>query len=225
MKELTDLQFAVVLTLPVLVFLLALVIYPLGYSLWLSTQKVTFFGGLKFTFVGLENYKNAFSSPDFWNGLGISMRFMAESLVLTMGIGLIIALILNQTYRFNGLIRSLVILPWAVSRYATGILFKYVFRGKSGVLTVLAYAVGIEKSFDLLNKNIVVEALSIGNSWNLAPLVGFFLLASMQSIPTRLYDLAKIDNMGIFKQFWHVTMPTHPIYLVHIRKYYCGIVS
>ena len=84
MKELTDLQFAVVLTLPVLVFLLALVVYPLGYSLWLSTQKVTFFGGLKFNFIGLENYKIAVTSPDFWSGLVISMRFMAESLVLTM---------------------------------------------------------------------------------------------------------------------------------------------
>jgi len=207
MKELTDLQFAVVLTLPVLVFLLALVVYPLGYSLWLSTQKVTFFGGLKFTFIGLENYRQAISTPDFWKGLGISMRFMAESLVLTMAIGLAIALILNQTHHLGGLVRSLTILPWAVSRYATGILFKYFFRGKSGVLTMLAYAVGIERSFDMLNKDIVVEALAIGNSWNLAPLVGFFILASMQSIPSRLYDLAKIDNMGVFKQFWHVTLP------------------
>lgn len=207
MKGLTDLEFAVVLTLPTIAFLLTLVAYPLGYSIWLSTQKVTFFGGLKFSSVGLGNYAKALSTPDFWHSLGVSMRFMAESLVLTMAIGLAIALILNQTYRFGGLVRSLVILPWGVSLYATGILFKYFLRGKSGFLTALAYAVGIEKSVDMLNKNIVVESLAIGNSWNLAPLVGFFIFASMQSIPKGLYALAKIDNMGVLKQFWHVTLP------------------
>lgn len=207
MKELTNLQFAVVLTLPIIVFLLTLVAYPLGYLIWLSTQEVTFFRGLKFSSVGLGNYAKVLSMPAFWHSLGVSIRFTAESLVLTMTIGLAIALILNQTYYFSGLVRSLAILPWAVSRYATGILFKYFFRGKSGLMTFLAYTVGIEKSVDMLNKDTVIEALAIGNSWNLAPLVGFFILASMQSIPTRLYDLAKIDNMGVFEQFWHVTLP------------------
>lgn len=207
MRELTDLQFAIVLTTPIIIFLLALVVYPLGYSLWLSSQKVNFFGGLSFKYIGPENYKTAISSPGFWNGLVVSIRFMVESLILTMGVGLGIALILNRTYRFGGIIRSLSILPWAVSRYATGILFKYFFRGKSGIFTFLAFAMGIEESVDLLNKNVVVEALSIGNAWNLAPLVGFFILANMQSIPSGLYDLAKIDNLGWFQQFWHVTLP------------------
>lgn len=207
MRELTDLQFALLLTLPVIVFLLALVVYPLGYAIWLSLHNVTFFGGVNLRFVGLENYASALQSAGFWNGLVVSLRFLIESLVLTMLVGLGMALILNYEYRFSGLIRSLSILPWAVSRYATGILFKYVFRGKSGVLTALAYIFGINQTVDMLNKDVVVESLAIGNVWNLAPLVGFFLLASMQTIPERLYDLARIDNLGALERFWHVTMP------------------
>jgi len=224
MKELSDLQFAVLLTLPVLIFLLAMVVYPLAYSLWLSTQKVTFFGGLKFTYIGLDNYIQAINTANFWHGLRVSMQFMVESLILTMGVGLGIALVLNQSYRFNGLIRSITILPWAVSLYATGILFKYFFRGKSGFLTYLMYAVGIEKSIDMLDKSVVIESLVIGNSWNLAPLVGFFILASMQSIPTRLYDLAKIDSMGVIKQFWHVTVTPYSLYSFCFCEYRRGII-
>ena len=153
MRELSDLQFAVVLTLPVLLFLLALVVYPLGYAIWLSAQKTTFLGGLKFHVVGLENYIRAITSDSFWNSVWVSMRFMIESLVLTMTIGLVIALILNYQFRFSGLIRSASILPWAISAYATGILFKYLLRGKSSFLTFLSFGLGFDQVIDMLNKN------------------------------------------------------------------------
>ena len=71
MRELSDLQFALILSLPVLVFLLTLVIYPLGYSIWLSTRKNNFSGGLKFHESGFDNYIFALSAPSFWNSLKV----------------------------------------------------------------------------------------------------------------------------------------------------------
>ena len=207
MRELSDLQFAVILTLPVLIFLLALVVYPIGYSIWLSAHKTTFLGGLKFHSVGLDNYIGAISSDSFWNGVWVSMRFMIESLVLTMTIGLGIALILNYPFKLSGLIRSVSILPWAISAYATGILFKYLLRGKSGFLTFVSYGLGFDQVIDMLNRNTVVESLALGNAWNMAPLVAFFVLAGLQTIPSRLYDLAKIDEFNVFERFYHVTFP------------------
>jgi multiple sugar transport system permease protein len=207
MRELTDFQFALILTLPILAFLLALVLYPLGYAMWLSFQKTTFLGGLKFHFIGLQNYSAALSSADFWNSVVVSLRFTMESLILTMAIGLGIALILNQSFPGKGIVRSLSILPWAISAYATGILFKYLLRGKSSILTALSYAFGFNVVIDLLDQHTVVESLALGNAWNMAPLVAFFLLANMQTIPSSLYDLAKIDKMSLFQQFRYVTLP------------------
>lgn len=207
MRELSDLQFALILSLPVLVFLLALVIYPIGYSIWLSTQKTTFLGGLKFHAVGFGNYIAALSEPSFWNSVKVSMRFLIESLVLTMVIGVMMALILNCEFKLSGLIRSISIIPWAISAYATGILFKYLLRGKSGFLTFLSYILGFDQTVDMLNKNTVVESLALGNAWNMAPLVAFFVLAGLQTIPTGLYDLAKIDKFNAFERFRHVTLP------------------
>jgi len=205
--ELSNLQFAVLLTLPVVVFLLVVIAYPLGYSLWVSFREVTFFGGFQTTFVGGQNYIDVFRSPAFWDSVIISLRFTVTSVILTLLIGLGISLVLAEPFRGKGLVRTLVILAWAMSRYGAAITFRYFWRGKSGFLTSLSYLLGFNTTIDLLNKNTVLEALAIGNAWNLAPLVAFFLLANIETIPSRLYDLAKIDRLGIFKRFFYVTLP------------------
>ena len=205
--ELSNLQFAVLLTLPVVVFLMTVIAYPLGYSLWVSLREVTFFGGFQTTFVGGQNYIDVFRSPAFWDSVIISLRFTVTSVILTLLIGLGISLVLAEPFRGKGLVRTLVILAWAMSRYGAAITFRYFWRGKSGFLTSLSYLLGFNTTIDLLSKNTVLEALAIGNAWNIAPLVAFFLLANIETIPSRLYDLAKIDRFGIFKRFFYVTLP------------------
>jgi multiple sugar transport system permease protein len=207
MAELSNLQFAVMLTLPVVMFLLVVIGYPLGYSVWVSFQEVTFFGGFQTTFVGGQNYIDVFRSPAFWDSVIISLRFTVTSVILTLLIGLGISLVLAEPFRGKGLVRTLVILAWAMSRYGAAITFRYFWRGKSGFLTSLSYLLGFNTTVNLLNQHTVLEMLAIGNAWNMAPLVAFFLLANIETIPSRLYDVAKIDRLGIFKRFFYVTLP------------------
>ena len=206
-KELTNLQFALVLTIPVVIFLVSIIIYPLVYSIWVSFHEITFFGGFNTKFVGLNNYKKILESPKFWQSLIVSFRFTVESVVLTMLIGLGIALALSRTFPGRKIIRSLVILPWAVSYYGSGMMFKYLWRGGTGLPTALAYIFGFDTRINILGERTVIEALAIGNAWNLAPLVAFFLLANIETIPLRLYDMAEIDHMGPFRRFYYVTLP------------------
>lgn len=206
-KELSNFQFALLLSLPVFIFLVATIIYPLAYALWASFHQISFFGGYRTVFVGLQHYATLWHSADFWYSLGLSLRFTAESVLLTLLIGLGIALTLAKSFPGKGIIRSFAILPWAVSRYGVGIMFKYLWRGYSGLPTALAYFLGAETRIDMLGQHTVIESLAIGNAWNLAPLVAFFLLANIETIPTRLYDMAEIDHLGIFKRFFYVTLP------------------
>ena len=207
MARLSNLQFALLLTLPVVVFLLVVIAYPLGYAVWVSFQRVTFFGGLRMEFIGVQNYVDVFQSPAFWDAVIISLRFTVESVILTLLIGLGIALVLAQPFRGKKLVRTLVILAWAVSRYGVATMFRYFWRGRTGFITAMSYLLGINVTVDPLSVKTVVEMLAIGNAWNMAPLVAFFLLASMETIPSRLYDLAKMDRFGMFKRFYHVTLP------------------
>ncbi|MCP4306922.1 MAG: sugar ABC transporter permease, partial [bacterium] len=133
--ELSNFSFALLLALPVLVFLLLVVAYPLGYALWMSTHDITFFGGYRTEFVGLEHFVEILDKTSFWKSVRVTVRFTVESVVLTMVLGLIFALILNRPMRFAGLMRTLVILPWCVSLYGTGIMFSQLAKGQTGLGT------------------------------------------------------------------------------------------
>ncbi len=205
--ELSNLQFSLLLALPVLVFLLLVVAYPLGYALWMSFHEIVFFGGYKAAFVGLDNFVDVLTDKKFQKSVWITIRFTTESVILAMIIGLLLALVLNRPMRFGGLVRTVVILPWCVSLYGTGVMFSYLAKGQTGIGTALAFAFGINDDVNFVNRDWVIEVLAIGNAWNMAPLVAFFLLANLKTIPRRLYDLAAIDQMSRFEVFRNVTLP------------------
>lgn len=206
-RELSNLQFALVLALPVLLFLVVVVAYPLGYALWMSTEKIVFFGGYKASFVGLANYAKVLGSDNFWWSAWVTLRFTIESVALAMTAALGLALVLERPWPLRGLIRTLVILPWCVSLYGTGVLFAYLAKGQTGFGTALNAALGGTGAVNWVNRDWVIEVLAVGNAWNMAPLVAFFLLANMAMIPRRLYDLAATDRLTAFETFRLVTLP------------------
>ena len=206
-RELSDLQFALVVALPVLAFLIIVVAYPLGYAMWMSVHRIVFFGGYRASFVGLDNFAKVLESKAFWWSSWVSIRFAAESVLLAMGMGLGLALVLNRRLPLSGLVRTLVILPWCVSLYGAGIMFANLARGQTGIGTSLLNAFGGTGDLNLLNRDTVIEVLAVGNAWTMAPFVALFLLAVLKTIPKRLYDLAAIDRMTPFETFRHVTLP------------------
>ncbi|MCP4384232.1 MAG: sugar ABC transporter permease [Hyphomicrobiales bacterium] len=205
--ELSNFSFALLLALPVLVFLLLVVAYPLGYALWMSMHDITFFGGYRAEFVGFEHFVDILDKTSFWKSVRVTVRFTVESVLLTMVLGLSFALILNRPMRFAGLMRTLVILPWCVSLYGTGIMFSQLAKGQTGLGTAIAAAFGGTDAVNFINRDWVIEVLAIGNAWNMAPLVAFFLLANLKTIPTRLYDLAAVDRLSPLETFLNVTLP------------------
>jgi ABC-type sugar transport system permease subunit len=205
--ELSNLQFALLFTLPVILFLVVIVAYPLLYAAWMSLHAIRFFGGYSATFVGFDHFATIWSTPEFWRATWVSLRFTVESVVLSLGFGLAIALILAQRFPASGVVKTIAILPWAVSIYAVGIMFSYFWRSGTGFVSAIANLVGDAGPVAIINANNVVEILALGHAWHLAPLVAFFLLANLQSIPERLYDLADLDKQGVFGKFYYVTLP------------------
>lgn len=206
-RELSDLQFALAVTVPVLLFLLVVVAYPLGYAFYMSVHDIRFFGGYSAQFVGFENYAEVLGDDAFWRALGLTVHFTVATVLLGLLIGLGLAIVLRDLPPGWTWLRALIILPWAVSPYGTGIFFAYLGRGQTGVGTALASALGFEQDINFISANWVIEYLAFGNAWNMAPLVAFFLLANMLTIPKRLYHLAELDRMNRFERFWHVTLP------------------
>jgi len=211
--ELTPQQFAMILSLPVIIFMLLIMAYPFGYALWLSFREVSLFGGFSTQYVGLQNYSEALGSKRFWRAMSTTFRFVGFSVIFAVSIGLALALLMNKVKRGLAVLGTIIILPWSVSLYGAGVMWQYLVRGQTGFVTALVNNItgttdtqsAIE--YSLLKKEWIVELIALANAWNLAPLVAFFLLANLKTIPKRLYDLATIDKLSTWQKFIHVTLP------------------
>ena len=202
-----NLRFALLIIVPTVAFLLTMVLYPLIYSIWLSLHSVKQFGGVRFKFVGFDNYVDVYSDPKFWSSTLVTFRFVAESTILAIVIGVGFALILSNIKRHKVLIRTLVILPWGVSLYATGILFGRMLRDRTGVITSVSNLFGVDYAPDLFGAISAVEMTALAQAWNISPLVAFFVLTNIETIPPQLYNLAKIDKLTRWQTFRYVTYP------------------
>lgn len=212
-RELSNRQFAALLSLPVVLFLVLVMAYPMGYAVWLSLQEVSFFGGFRTEFVGVRNYVEVLYSEEFWRSVVITVRFVVLSVVFSITIGLGLALLLDRVTAWRAALSTVIILPWSVSLYGAGVMWQYLSRGQTGVATsALNRVMGRDSpetaiEYSLISSRHIVDLLALGNAWNLAPLVAFFLLASLQTIPSRLHDLATLDRLSAWDRFVHVTLP------------------
>ena len=199
--------------MPVILFMLAVMSYPMVYSLWLSFQEVSLLGGFNMDYVGFRNYIDVLQSSEFWWATWVTVHLTVESVVLSVGIGLGMALVMHRVKRGRNVLRTMIILPWSVSLYAAGIAWSYMARGQTGLASSVYNALLGQRTMEsateisLFDSRWIVDLLALGNAWNLAPLVAFFLIANLQTIPTRLYDLAALDRLSAWQQFLHVTLP------------------
>src|SRR5687768_11486684 len=127
--------------LPSIIILFVFLFVPLIWNIYISLHDVSILTIIKqWNFVGFENFYNIFSDSNFYNSLKVTLVFVCGSVLLQFGIGLLIALLLNQQIRASGLFRTLFIIPWTVSTVITGFSFKFLFDDNFGIINY-----GIEK--------------------------------------------------------------------------------
>lgn len=196
--------------LPGGLFILAFLVFPIFYNIWISFQDVTLMNlNGQHRFVGWDNYRKVFADPLFKSSIGNSLWFTAGSLVFQFGIGFALALFFHRRFPGRDLMRSLILLGWMMPIVITGTLFKWILSGDSGVFNHLLSVLGWidEPVFWLTNQNTALTATTIANIWIGIPFNMLILLAGLQALPEPLYEAAKIDGAGRFRQFTHITMP------------------
>ena len=135
--------FGYLLNVPAMVTVLALVAFPLGYSFWLSLNKYDLKKPLAIHFVGLENYTYLLQQKEFWFSLRLTLQFAFAGVTASLVGGLLIALLLNESFKGRGILRALVLVPWAIPPVVSGIMWKWIFDARSGVLNALLLRVGM----------------------------------------------------------------------------------
>ena len=219
--RLSEGRFALLLVLPALLGIFAVVLFPLLYSLWLSftdvnvlrtTGPVIELFGVRvplFRWVGLQNYATIFDDPLYWSSLWRTLYFVAAFVLEATLVGLGMALILNERFAGRPLMRSLLLIPWSLSRVVVGLLWIGILDFEFGAFNGLLYNLHLvdgsiaffKDGFSALNVLVSIYA------WNQAPFAALLFLAGMQSISTDLYSAAEVDGAGYWQRFRHLTLP------------------
>lgn len=207
MKTLSDVQFAMLVIIPVIVFNLAVIGYPLAYSFWMSFESFKIGGG-PIGWVGLQNYASSLRDPNFLYSLSLTMDFSIFSTVLTFLLGFFYALLLNESFRGASLLKVIILLPWAVSEFAAGIIYKLILSPTYGFLNAYLFLLGLIPSYvSWLSSEQALNWIGVVFAWHYAPLGAFFMFAALQTVPEDLYRAAKVDGAGPIRRFINVTYP------------------
>ena len=182
---------------PTLALVAAVVGAPLVYSFYLSlnrTNPIT----KKWIFVGLGNYAAILASSEFWAAFGRTVYFAAFSLVGTTLLGMVMALVLNMRFNGRGILRSVVLVPWAMAPVSVGVLWSFIYARDYGALTSLMNDLGLGRfALPWLGDGFrALNLVALTHVWSQAPLTALMLLAGLQSMPSNLHKAAMLDGPG-----------------------------
>lgn len=197
------------LLLPAAVAVFGVVLYPILRTLFISFFHVDSALATDTPFVGLENYGTAVTDPGFWAAMGRTLYFTVVSTAIELVIGLGLAGLLNAKLRARWLFRAIVVIPWALPTIVNAAMWKGVFNAQYGSLNGVLTALGITDHYVawLGDPFLALNMVILADAWKTIPLVAFFLLAGLTTIPGELYEAAKVDRASWPRIFRSVVLP------------------
>jgi multiple sugar transport system permease protein len=191
---------------PNLAAVVVFMLFPLGFSLYMSLQRWDVFRPPKF--VGLKNFEELFTSdPLFLIAIRNTAVFTLGTVVPTILISLVVAAVLNRKVKGIGVFRTIVFLPLAISSVVMAVVWQFVFNTDNGLLNIMLGWVGIGPVPWLVEPRWAMVSLCIVSVWRSVPFATVILLAAMQGVPETVYEAARIDGAGEVRQFAFITVP------------------
>ncbi|MBN1505009.1 MAG: sugar ABC transporter permease [Candidatus Eisenbacteria bacterium] len=188
--------------IPALAALSLVTVYPIVYVLWLSLhRKLLIFDISKL--VWLENYRFLLVDTRYWNALKNTAYFTGVSVILELLLGLGIAVLLNRVFAGKGVVRSLVLVPWAIPTVVSAKMWEWLYNPDFGFLNyLLGTSINwLGSPFWALNAAIFMDV------WKTTPFVVILLTAGLQTIPKELYEAARVDAASAWQIFRRITLP------------------
>jgi multiple sugar transport system permease protein len=203
------------LLVPTMLMLLVFLAWPFLWGIWLSVSNAEI-GNDQTHFVGLGNFiynlQDTIFVQSFWN----TMAYTAITTVFKFGLGMSMALLLNQVFPLQRFARAALLLPWIIPSVLSTLAWRWMFDPTFSVLNwVLIHSFHSSGVNWLGTTNTALASIFIVNIWRGAPFYGISLLAGLQTIPPDLYEAARVDGASRWQQFREITLPLlRPVLLV-----------
>jgi multiple sugar transport system permease protein len=191
---------------PNLAAVVVFMLFPLGFSLYMSLHNWDLFTPAKFA--GLSNYRDLFTDdPLFSIAMRNTVVYVVGTVVPTVLISLAVAGVLNRKIKGIGIFRTIIFLPLAVSSVVIAVVWQFVFNTNNGLLNIVLGWVGISPIPWLVDPKWAMTSLCMVSIWRSVPFATVILLAAMQGVPENLYEAARLDGAGEMRQFVSITVP------------------
>ena len=208
MKESREERLGWALAFPALGIVALIAVFPMLWTLWeslhLDDLRMPWLGR---PFVGWGNYVEVTSDARFWNALGRTTLFAVVTVALELGAGLVLALLLDRIVRARGIVRTIVILPWAIPTVVAALVWRFIFESPGGLATAALAELGVTAPTWFADEFAAWVPLVLADVWKTTPFVALLLLAGLQNIDRSLYEAADVDGAGPWQQFINITLP------------------
>ncbi len=192
---------------PAMVLLFGLMIYPAINAVYLSLTSTNLLALQRQVFIGLENFATMLADPTFYKAVGNTLIWTIGAVAFQLVFGMIGALALNQAIRFRGLIRGLVLLPWATPSVLIALMWMWILDVNLGIANRLLEAIGLMAQPWLSGYETALPTLIFIQVWQGIPFFAVMILAALQGVPQELVEAAKIDGANAWHTFWRVVLP------------------
>ncbi|WP_035485579.1 carbohydrate ABC transporter permease [Geminicoccus roseus] len=194
---------------PMLVVLALVAAWPLARTIWFSFTDANLSDMSAAQFVGLANFEYLLTDPDWWRSVWNTLFFTLVSVSLETALGLAIALALNMHMPGRGLLRTAVLIPWAIPTIVSAQMWAWMLNDVFGVINEMLILIGVidQGIAWTANPDTAIWAVIMVDVWKTTPFMALLLLAGLQMLPSECYEAAKIDGIHPVEVFWKVTLP------------------
>jgi multiple sugar transport system permease protein len=201
-------RLATLLLSPAMIVIALVAAYPIGYAIWLSLTEYSLRVAGKWRFAGFDNYSEAFGDSQFWAAVKNTFIFTGLSVSLELVIGLGMALAMHSAFKGRGLLRTVVLVPWAVLTVVSAITWRTLFEPNLGLAPTILDKIGVGENVVWLGQEgYAMAVMVLADVWKTAPFMALLLLAGLQVIPEDVYDAAKVDGATTWQRFRRITLP------------------
>ena len=183
-------------------------LFPIVWTFWESLHlhdlRMPWLGR---PYVGAANYVEALSDPRLRGAVAHTVVFAIVTVALELTAGLVLALLLNRVARARGVLRTTVLLPWAIPTVVVALVWRFMFESPSGLVTTSTAQLGIAAPTWFASATGAWVPLILADVWKMTPFVAVLLLAGLQNIDPTLYEAADMDGAGAWRRFTDITLP------------------
>jgi multiple sugar transport system permease protein len=193
--------------LPALLFVLLLMVFPVGYTLFISFSDWSLTSGRPMNFVWLESYIKVLKDPRFIAAFGRTFYFTTGAVLLEAVLGTAIALVLHREFTGKNTVKFILLLPLVSTPVAIGIVWNLFYDPTIGFLNYCLSLLGLPQSGWVTEATTVLPSLILVDVWQWTPMIALIVLAGLAGLSSEPYESAKVDGANSLQVLWYITFP------------------